>query len=294
MDVRLRRFVLLSIVVCIIALYRLRAAVVPDRSIPFSPLMADGYVGSEYLDRHGIETTGEIVGEVDDFSVFARPDFDPDRVHPAVRRFYERTTEYQLAYDITWHRGFRIGAALISPLTEWIEQLNLPTGETETRELRSRIVGLAARADPRQDARVWIRVDPSSHKAVFVAIYAHHQRDGITYTNIAVPLPWANLSTVLYVDLLDPQTNGGVVLTTNTGDDSGLYLVTPLCAIELPMKQQFRVWPADTADPDAPDTQGTVHTTTQPSSIVAIHEMWVYDRKFLTIQYHGWRSTDYE
>jgi hypothetical protein len=286
--VSLRRFVLIGIV-CVIALYRrIRAAVVRDRSIPFSPLVAKGYVGSEYLDRHDIDTTEEMIGEVDDFSVFARPDFDPDRVHPAVRRFYERTTEYQLTYNVVWHRGFRIGAALVSPLTRWIEQLNLP-GKPESRELRSRIVGLASQADPRRDARAWIRVDPSSREAVFVAIYAHHQRDGITYTNIAVPLPWANLSTVLYVDALNRETdNGGATLTTNIGDDSGLYLVTPLCVIKLPMEQRFRVWPADTSDPDAPDIQNTTeNTSTQPTGIVAVHEMWLYDRKFLTIQYRG-------
>lgn len=285
-----RRFVLISMVICIAVLYRrIRAAVVRDRSIPFSPLTAEGYVGDEYLDRHEINTTGEMIGEVDDFSMFTRSDFDPDQVHPAVRRFYERTADYRLTYDVTWHRGFRIGAALVSPLTRWIEQLNLPTGETETRELQSRIIGLAEQADSRHDARAWIRVDPSTNEAVFVAIYAHHQRDGITYTNIAVPLPWMNLSTVLYVDALNSKTDSsGVVLTTNTGDDSGLYLVTPLCAIKLPMEQRFRVWPAKTSDPKAPDIQATANNTyTQSSSIVARHEMWIYDQKFLMIQYHG-------
>jgi hypothetical protein len=274
---------------CIVELCRrLCTAILRTRSIPFSPLTAGWYVGSEYLDRYEIETTKELVGEVDDFDVFARPDFDPDRVHPAVRRFYERTAEHRLAYEVTWHRGFRIGSDLVSPFTGWIEQLNLPTGETESRELRSRIIGLAARADPRQDARAWIRVDPSNNEAVFVAIYAHHQHDGITYTNIAVPLPGTNLSTVLYVDALETDgDNTGVTLTTETGGDSGLYLVTPLCAITLPMEQRFRVWPADVSDPDAPETPDDL-STRQQASIVATHEMWLYDRKILTIEYRGW------
>jgi hypothetical protein len=274
------------IVICVVELCRrLCAAIVRTRSTPFSPLTAGWYVGSEYLDRYEIDTTEELVGEVDDFDVFARPDFDPDRVHPAVRRFYERTAEHQLAYEVMWHRGFRIGAALVSPCTGWIEQLNLPTGETESRELRSRIIGVAARADPRHGARAWIRDDPSTNEAVFVAIYAHHQRDGITYTNIAVPLPGTNLSTVLHVDALEADGGDtGVTLTTNTGSDSGLYLVTPLCAITLPMEQRFRVWPADASDPDAPDDP----STEQQASIVATHEMWLYNRKFLTIEYRGW------
>jgi hypothetical protein len=289
MRIRLWQFIMASVIVGVVELgRRLCAAIVGARSIPLSPLTVGWYVGSEYLDRYDINTTGELVGEVDDFDVFARPDFDPDRVHPAVRRFYERTAEHRLAYEVTWHRGFRIGAALVSPFTGWIEQLNLPTGEMESRKLRSRITGITARADTRHGARAWIRDDPSTNEAVFVAIYARHQRDGITYTNIAVPLPGTNLSTVLHIDALETDGDGtGVTLTTDTGGDSGLYLVTPLCAITLPMEQRFRVWPADASVPDAPEVPDDP-STEQQASIVATHEMWLYDRKFLTIEYRGW------
>lgn len=207
-----------------------------------------------------------------------------------MRRFYERTVEYRLVYTVTWHRGFRTGAALVSPLTGWIEQLNLPgPDETGHRELRSRIIALDAQVDPRRDARVWIRVDPSSDEAVFVANYALHKQDECTYTNVAVPLPGANLSTVLHINSL--KTNeGGVVLATDTDmntdtGDGGLYFVTPFGAITLPMEQTFRVWPADASDaPDAPDAPDAAEST----GIVATHEMRIYGRTFLTITYRCW------
>lgn len=226
---------------------------------------------------------------MDDFDVFARPDFDPDGIHPAVRRFYERTSDHRLFYEVTWHRGFRIGASLVSPFTIWIEQLNLPDPcEKGTQhELQSRIVGLAAQADPRQGARAWIRVDPSNREAVFVAMYARHQRNGITYTNIAAPLPGMNLSTVLHVDAMGTHEDGITLTTQTETGDEGLYLVTPFCAISLPMDQRFRVWPADTPDPDAPGGTDTTPAD-RPASIVATHEMWVCSRRFLTVDYHGW------
>lgn len=296
------------IVVGLIALRRLCTAIERARSIPFSPLVAGWRVGPEYLDRNALPTTGARAGEVDDFAVFDRSDFDPEQVHHAVRQFYERTTDHRLIYGVTWHRGFRIGAALVSPLTGWIEQLNLPApGETGHRELRSRIIALDARADPRRDARAWIRVDPSTDEAVFVAMYALHEQDGCTYTNVAVPLPGANLSTVLRINSLETDEGedkgSGVVLTTdpdtdtnrdrnwNTNTDTdagdgGLYFVTPFGAITLPMEQTFRVWPADASNaPAAPDAPDAADRST---GIVATHEMRIYGRTFLTIAYRGW------
>lgn len=293
-----RGFVGSVIVVSLIALVRLWGAIEQARSIPFSPLVAGWRVGPEYLERNAVPTTGARAGEVDDFGVFARSDFDPDQVHHAVRRFYERTADHRLTYAVTWHRGFRIGAALVSPLTGRIEQLNLPApGETGHRELRSRIIALDARADPRRDARAWIRVDPMTDEAVFVAMYALHAQDGCTYTNVAVPLPGANLSTILHINSLktdaDNDEGWGVVLTTtpdtDTGTDAGdggLYLVTPFGAITLPMEQTFRVWPADATNASAaPDVSDTADRS---AGIVATHEMQVYGRTFLTIAYRGW------
>jgi hypothetical protein len=122
-------------------------------------------------------------------------------------------------------------------------------------------------------------------------MYARHQRDGITYTNIAVPLPGMNLSTVLHVDTMKTHGNGVTLTTQTETSDEGLYLVTPLGAITLPMDQRFRVWPADTPDPDAPGDTDTTPTD-RPADIVATHEMWVCGRTFLTVTYHGWSENE--
>ncbi len=270
-----------AVVLLALALSR-RAA----RGVPLSPLTAGRRVGAEFVERRGIGAD-ELDGEMDDMDAFARPDFDPDAVHPTVRAFYEETAAFEMRYRARWHRGFRLGAAAAARLTARVGQLGLPGPgeERRWRRLDSRIVGLDPDDDPREGARAWVRTDPDTGEAVFVALYGHHRADGAAgsaapdddasdpgerYVNIAVPLPAANLSTVLRLEHLDDApTDGGVRLTTRAPGDPGLYLATPGGAFALPMAQTFRVWP----DPD------------DDSRLRATHEMWALGRQFLTVEY---------
>lgn len=270
------------------------------RHLPFCPLFADGRVGADWARRNGFEGD-RVPGEIEDFSVYdrdprrGRDGFDAGAIHPEVRRFYERTTDYDLVYETTWHRGFRIGARIASIATGWLEQLNLPgRSDAGSRRLESRIARVPASADPREGTRVWTRTDPATGEAVFVAIYATCERDGVTYANVAVPLPRSNLSTVLRPERLGPAresdgTGAGVRFTTRGADAGGLYLVTPFGAVGLPMEQEFRVRPAEgEARVEAPD--GPVESA-DSTSLVATHEMWLCGRQFLTISYGIERET---
>ena len=266
--------VLVALLVAVVS--RVRRAAANARDVPLSPLTAGWRVGADYPERRGIVAEGAVAGEMDDMDEYAGPEFDPAAVYPAVRTFYERTADHELAYEAAWHRPFRLGAALAGRATSRVEQLDLPgPGESGVRELRSRFARVDPAADPREGARAWVRTREDG-AAVFVAIYAHHERDaegdseaheGRRYVNIAVPLPKSNLSTVLRPENLD---DGGIELTTlDEVGDEGLYLVTRLGAIELPLNQRFRVWPAESSDAGA----------------VATHEMWAFGRPFLTVTY---------
>lgn len=270
----------LVLLIVAVSVYRVWNVLRRANDIPVSPLTARGQVGQAYLDHHDIATTGPIQGEIDDFGTLAYPGFDPDDVHPAIRRFYEQTAEYTLRYAVVWHSGFRLGAALASRLTTLIGQLNLPgpgSHHSSPRYLQNRLVGIDSKSDPRHGARAWIRTDVETDEGVFVAIYATHRRNDITYVNIAAPLPWSNLSTVLHVDTIpiDGKYDGLELTTTTETGDEGLYLVTPVGTVPLPLDQTFRISPADAGD----DTD-----------IVATHEMWVCGRTFLTVSYAGFQK----
>jgi len=281
---RLRR-ALAALVVAVTATIAAVRSLWRARDVPFSPLTGGYRIGPEYPERAGITDGTEPAGEMDDMDAYARPGFDPDALHPEVRRFYERTSEYRMRYRARWHRGFRTGAALASRLTSRLEQLNLPGPDSEERDLTSRFVGIESDADPRDGARMWVRTDADG-AGVFVAAYASHERDGERFVNIAVPLPASNLSTVLRPEELDcgHPDGAGIELTTRGGRDPGLYLVVPPRAFALPMGQRFRVWPADA--PEAP----TIDWADDPA-LVATHEMWVFGCRFLTVEYAIQAST---
>ncbi|WP_266080411.1 hypothetical protein [Haladaptatus caseinilyticus] len=258
------------LVLLIVGIRRLRQSVAHTREVPLSPLVARGRVGANYLEQHDVTTGANPSGEMDDMAAYARDDFYPESVHRAVRRFYERTGEYDLSYHVRWHRGFRLGATLALRLMRHIEQFNLPSpSEPSTGTLSSRIVSVSVDDDPRDETRAWIRTDESD-TAVFVATYASHVRNETRYVNIAAPLPWSNLSTVLHVRQYDfGGESDGIELTTKTKTgDEGLYFVTPIGSVTLPMQQTFRV---------VPDGDG----------IRACHEMWLFGRQFLTIEYRS-------
>ena len=262
----------------------LRRARKHAREVPLSPIAAGWYVGPNFVEREGLTTGEEPAGEVADVAHFAGEAFDPDRLHPEVRRFYERTAAYEMRYRANWHRPFRTGAAVASRLTSRIEQLNLPgPGDESWHRLESRFLDIeepgsvAIDDDPaepaREDVRAWVRTDPETDEAVFVALYATHHRDGDGFANISVPVPGGGVDTVLRPENLviagdDDRT--GIRLTTEISGDPGLFLRTPAGPFAVPGGQRFDVWPAENGD--------------EPR-LRATHEMWLLGRPFLTVEY---------
>lgn len=254
--------------------------------VPLSPVTAGWYVGPDFVEREGLTTGGEPAGEVADVAHFAGEAFDPERTHPEVRRFYEQTGEYEMCYRATWHRPFRTGAAVASRFTGRIEQLNLPgPGDESWHRLESRFLDIAEpgatstddTAEPaREDVRAWIRTDPETGEAVFVALYATHHRDGEGFVNISVPVPGGGVDTVLRAEnlVLSDDDRTGIRLTTEAAGDPGLYIRTPFGPIQVPGGQSFEVWPVE--------SEGV---GSEEIVLRATHEMWLCGATFLTVAY---------
>jgi hypothetical protein len=254
------------------------------REVPLSPVSAKWYVGPTFVERAGLTTGDAPAGEVDDVAHFAGESFDPARLDSAVREFYERTAAYEMRYRAKWHPPFRTGAAAASRLTSHVEQLNLPgPNDEDWHRLESRFLDVAEPGsvavgdDPdepaREGVRAWVRTDPETGEAVFVALYATHHRDGEGFVNIAVPMPGGGVDTVLRPEHLDRGDGGGgtgIRLTTGGSGDPGLYLRTPLGAFAVPAGQAFEVWR------EGSEKNGKLRAT---------HEMWLLGRSFLTVEY---------
>lgn len=239
--------------------------------IPFSPLFGNIKIGSDYLSNYALPVSPAPLGEVDDIKHFSGPNFDPTLLSPLVKHFYEETSSYTLHYRVFWHFPFKTGAFLISYVTSYIQQLNLPRRGGEFHEMKSEFVTIPSSIDPRNGTRAWIRTN-THNETIFVAFYATHKKESTTYVNIAAPLPFSNLSTVLNIKNFE----SGIELNTmpSTGD-GGIYLVTPMWSISLPLSQRFQVLPSASSP--------TMNSFSE--TIIATHEMWVFGLKFLTISY---------
>lgn len=282
------------------------------REVPLSTLRSRGRVGADFFERRGLVDdspgTPAPAGELVDLDAFARPQsepatdaaadgFDPDDVDDEVHHFCEHTADYDFTYRVRWGRGFRLGARLVAPLTSRIEQLNLPGKGTGWRRLRSRFVALALPDDPRDDVRGWVRTDEDG-ACVFLATYGTHVAGaddpddtgdgpaGERLVNVAVPLPFCTLSTVLRARNFEKGdagllgrggVPGGLEWTTAGPGHPGLYLRFPLLPVRLPVSQRFRVWPAPA---DAADAAGNTDDLLR-----ATHEMWLFGLKFLKVEY---------
>lgn len=258
----------------------------PRPGMPASRLASRGRTGPDFFDRIGAVAPRPAAGLVDDLREHARPGFDPARVHPAVRAFYERTQDHALVVVPAWRRGFRGLGRVYRRYARRAGQMALPLDAGGDGLLvRSRVVALRDEADGRVDVRAWVRTYAATGDPVYVAAYATHREAGQAYMNIAFPFPGWNLTSVLLMDALGAE-GAGIVLTTratgSTSGDQGVYLVRGRLRVRLPMDETIRVWPAGAAG--APFTR--LPGGAREATVVARHEIWLLGRLVLTLDYH--------
>ncbi|WP_224271063.1 YndJ family protein [Haloprofundus salinisoli] len=251
----------------------------PLLGMPISQIISNGRVGADYLDRYDLVANGNTTGMVDGFTAFNSSTFESSQIEASVRAFYERTANYDLRIEPTWERGFRLGARLYARLSRRIEQMNFPIDDRDSDKLSSRIIPIGDRADGRENVRAWVRTYDETGAAIYVALYATHRFDDQPYMNIAFPLPYSNLTSVLTVEPLGVADSDGVVLSTKGGGDAGIYVRTPVGPLRIPMNETIRVWVSGMGDafPEGFDDDG--------SDLFARHEVTLFGRRFLRLDY---------
>lgn len=242
--------------------------------IPRSKIHGEARIGADFFARTGlVEPERHHKGLVDDFAVFRRDDFDPDLVHPSIRLFYEDTLLFQLFARTTWHQGFGLLSRLYKRISAKVEQLNLPLDGEEEVNMCGKIVSIRSEKDGRTEARGWVRTDAHTEKVIFAAIYSYHTHEQETYMNIALPYPFGNMTGILRLDHLESETGrkDGLLLTSlprrGKRGDEGIYFHTKYLSVRLPLNERFRVRAND------------------HGRLRAIHEMWLFGIRFLTINY---------
>ncbi len=260
--------------------------------IPFSRIRARARVGGDFFERTGLVAAvvgaGRPRGLVDSLAAYDRPDFQSATLAPELRRFYERTEEYELLIRPDWRPGFRLAARIYKfAFSSRIEQMNFPlAAESHEDRITSRILPLRDELDGRTRVRAWVRTYSDTGRAVYAAAYSDHERDGKTFMNIAFPLPGANMTSVLRLSA--PADRPGSLALTSFPDpiergDEGVYLATRWFYFRLPVNETIAVYPAAGASlrnqPQKPEIL-----------LTARHDMYLFGLRCLTLEYWIYRT----
>jgi hypothetical protein len=152
-------------------------------------------------------------------------DFDPDRVKPIVRAFYERTSEFEMESWSEWCGFFKpFGRLLAIIFSRRLQQLNVPLDPLDTSGgTTTEVVQLTS---PSGDVRLtaWIRELPKTGNVLYAGSYSTCRvpnRDGAC-VHVVFPLPTGNAIVILRPEVHDD----GSLTVTSSGKafgDPGFY-----------------------------------------------------------------------
>ncbi|MGF7528944.1 YndJ family protein [Bacillus paralicheniformis] len=223
-------------------------------------------IGADFLQRQRLQSDSSYQGLADDMSAFQRNGFQLETVSPLILDFYEHTADYSLTAEIAWRPWFKPLAHMYQLISKMTGQIHLGT-KTWRQTMEGEIIGVDSAKDGRKNVRAWVRTNEEG-ETVFVALYSAHTHDDITYMNIALPLPFSNMT-----GILKPKAEDGCLILTSSDKrsdrgDEGIFLSTGTGTFKLPLAERFII-----------KEQGR-------KRLCAHHCMWLFGIRFLDIQYH--------
>jgi hypothetical protein len=163
------------------------------------------YVGADYVEQLAKLRGGTFVRNPPDVGILASldglagPTFDPARVHPLVREFYEHTSRFKLSIVPEWRQWMKPPYELFKRVVaEPLGQATIPSNiEEAQRGMVSTIDTIDLDGDDEIDIRGWIRTFADSGKPIYVGIYTSFRHDDRGYVSVGFPIPSANFTATL-------------------------------------------------------------------------------------------------
>ncbi|WP_274366193.1 YndJ family protein [Paenibacillus thermotolerans] len=248
--------------------------------IPFSRIQGKGRIGADVFTNLAVLDPApkrRPTGLIDDMTVYRSEHFHPERLDQDIIDFYERTDDYELRLTPYWSQWFKLPAKVYKCVSNRLEQMNFPLeAETNDLQVRSVILPIVSERDGRSDVRAWVRTYEQSQKAIYAALYSTHVSGGTHYMNIAFPLPFSQMTSILRL-LHGPDDTLALTSwpTEPSAGDQGVYLVFRRKAIRLPINETITV---------------RKHPGSSEGCIEAKHDMWLFGMKFLTLDYLIYRK----
>ena len=179
------------------------------------------YVGADYVEQLAELRGGTFRRNPPDVGILASldslrgPTFDPGRVHPLIREFYEHTSRFKLSIVPEWRRWMKPGYEVFKRVVaEPLGQAAIPSNiEEAQRGMVSTIDTIDLDGDEVIDVRGWIRTFADSGKPIYVGIYTSFRHDERGYVSVGFPIPGSNFTATL-----EPRNEGAsdLVLTSRS------------------------------------------------------------------------------
>lgn len=185
----------------------LAAENVPASEIPYVvPYVArSAYIGADYFQDLANLEAGDFQRNTPDVGIVETMDslrgltFNPDRVDPLIREFYEHTTRFQLAIVPVWKLWMKPVFWLYKQwIAQPIGQANLPFNQEEAqRGIVSYIDTIDLEQDDQINIRGWVRAFAETGEAIYVGIYTTFRQEDRGYVSVGFPLPESNFTATL-------------------------------------------------------------------------------------------------
>ncbi|HET6929709.1 MAG TPA: hypothetical protein VFI45_05265 [Candidatus Acidoferrum sp.] len=191
-----------------------------------------GVIGTGVYQRIAQEEKLEIgqppdAGLIPSFESLRGPSFDPDRVDPRIRHFYEHTALYKLE---VWSEVYFAGKFVLWLLVEFIsrrmDQLNFPISSLEVAKgMTSEVVQLREPASGRLAYTGWLRRFRATGKVIYAGLYSVTQVPGEANPCVKVTFPCYGSSSVYLRPCVYADATFGLVSTGAAFGRSGFYRV---------------------------------------------------------------------
>jgi hypothetical protein len=205
---------------------------------------------------------------IDDLDSLRSATFDPARVHPTIRRFYEGSTGCRMsALWLRWETWALPLAYAYVPIARRLGNLCVP----DVIDDGARMSSTVHRFSPSDgnESRRWTRAFSGANTQFYTAAFRPwvDREAGATYLSMAFPFPGAHVMVLLRMR----NDGDGMVCSTRYDDLAGTYLV-------MAGRTRFVALPG-------PPTDEVLTFRAQTDDITALHEDFMYDRRTFALEY---------
>jgi hypothetical protein len=205
----------------------------------------------------------------------AGTDFDPGRVHPSVRQFYEHTSDYELEAWAEWCGVFRpFGRLLALLFSRRLQQLNVPLSALEvSRGTTSEVIQLVDSTSGEVRYTGWVRTLRATDHVLYAGSYAVCHVPGLDRPCVKVVFPLPNGNAQVFLRPEVDAEGALTVLSSGRGfGDPGFYFTVHRrgrvwARYVRAMRESIRIYPDSGHD------------------VRADHVMWLFGAIFLRLHY---------